>query len=143
MSTPEWVNQPPNNYDIVTGFFPETSPKATWETNPRPLLVCGKAVDPDTGMMFCRIAYGTSKQTGHADNDDLAIANLSMLDQVGLKRPTRFVIHSGAQMVILPWTDEFFRPWMGYQTPILSALPEEMQRYVGHVLSGLDDLPVF
>ncbi len=143
MSTPEWVNSPPSLYDIVTGFFPETSPKETWETNPRPLLVCGRALDQETGMVFCRIAYGTSKQNNRAHSDDLIIGNLSMLDQMGLKRITRFVIHSGEQMVIMPWTDEFFHPWTGYDTPILSALPVEVQKHVGHVLGRLDNLPEF
>lgn len=130
-------------YDIVTGFFPETSPKETWETNPRPLLVCGRAIDDDTGMIFCRIAYGTSQKLDKAHDDDLVIANLSFLNQLGLKTPTRFVIHTGKQMVILPWIEEFFRPWTGYTSPVLSSLPEEMQRHVGAVLGQLDNLPEF
>ncbi len=44
-------------------------------------------------------------------------------------------------MVILPWTAEFFSPWRGKKTPILSRLPEPMQRYVGHTLATLLDLP--
>ena len=46
-------------------------------------------------------------------------------------------------MVILPWIEEFFRPWTGYTSPVLSSLPEEMQRHVGAVLSQLDNLPEF
>jgi hypothetical protein len=143
MAEPEWVNRPPNTYDVVTGFFPEASPKETWETNPRPLLVCGRAVDPSTGMVFCRVAYGTTQHIDKAHANDLVIGNLSMLDQLGLKKTTRFVINSGEQMVILPWIDEFFRPWTDYPTPVLSWLPEEMQRFVGHVISKLDNLPKF
>jgi len=94
-------------------------------------------------MFFCRVAYGTTKQIEKAHEDDLVIGNMSMLDQLGLKRTTRFVIHSGRQMVILPWIAEFFRPWSGYSSPVLSSLPEEMQHYVGGVLGSLDDLPQF
>ena len=94
-------------------------------------------------MVFCRIAYGTSKKLDKAHKDDLVIGNMSNLDQLGLKKPTRFVINSGSQMVIMPWTEEFFKPWTGYSTPILSSLPEDMQRYVGSVLSQLSDLPEF
>lgn len=66
-----------------------------------------------------------------------------MLNQLGLKHTTRFVVNSGKQMVIMPWTEEFFRPWNGYATPMLSILPEGMQRYLGHLLSEMDDLPQF
>ena len=43
-----WERTAPRSFSVVTGFFPETSPKATWATNPRPLLVCGTATDPET-----------------------------------------------------------------------------------------------
>lgn len=137
-----WQDHAPRIYSVVTGFFPETLPRDTWATNPRPLLVCGTARDPESGMVFCRIAYGTSKiNKGHPD--DLVVGNLSILNSLGLKMPTRFVIHSGAQMVIMPWTDEFFRPWSGCRTPVLSVLPEDMQKVVAHVLVRLPDLPAY
>lgn len=138
-----WENHAPSIYSIVTGFFPETSPKETWATDPRPLLVCGTSKDPETEMIFCRIAYGTTQKLGKAHEDDLVIGNLSMLNALNLKRPTRFVINSGKQMVILPWTEEFFRPWTGYHTPTLSKLSEPLQRYVGHTIAQLEDLPQF
>jgi hypothetical protein len=138
-----WETSPPQIYDIVTGFFPETSPKETWATNPRPLLVCGVAQDPDNNDYFCRIAYGTSKNVNETGNGDLVVGNLSLLDQLNLKTPTKFVLHSGLQMVIMPWTPEFFQPWTGYPTPVISSLPHEMQRHVGHELSELGDLPQF
>lgn len=137
----EWVKRPPYVYDLVTGFFPETSPKGTWATNPRPLLVCGRAENAETGMVICRVAYGTTQLGKHCHDNDLVVGNLSLLNQLNLKRPTRFVIHSGRQMVNLPWTEEFFRPWTGKTSPVLGTLPEDMQRYVGSVLSQLDDLP--
>ena len=143
MAENDWEKHRPRLYSVVTGFFPETSPKETWATDPRPLLVCGVARDSDTGMFFCRTAYGTTKQIDRAHENDLVIGNMSMLNQLGLKRTTRFVIHSGKQMAILPWTKEFFRPWTGYNSPYLSCLPEDMQKVVGHDLSQLVDLPKF
>ena len=142
-SRPAWEGIPPRTYSVVTGFFPEVSPKETWTTNPRPLLVCGTAQDPDTGVYFCRIAYGTSSHIDKSHPSDLVVGNLSALDRLGLKKPTRFLIHSGQQMAIMPWTSEFFRPWSGYKTPILSILPDDMQRYVGFTLSNLSNLPQF
>lgn len=139
----DWQGTPPCLFHIVTGFFPETSPKKTWETNPRPLLVCGVAQDPESKIFFCRIAYGTSTNIGKAHKDDLVIGNMSLLDSLYLKKSTRFVIHSGSQMVIMPWTHEFFRPWTGKPTPILSRLPDDMQRFVQGTLMGLNDLPKF
>ncbi|MEM5474832.1 hypothetical protein [Pacificibacter sp. AS14] len=138
-----WETNRPELYDVVTGFFPETSPKETWATNPRPLLVCGVAQDPETKTYFCRIAYGTSKSVRSTHGSDLVIANVSILNSLNLKKPTKFVIHSGLQMVILPWLEEFFQPWTGYDTPVLSRLPEDMQRFVGNELSLLQDLPQF
>ena len=142
MDGPRWQGKSPCLFQIVTGFFPETSPKETWVTNPRPLMVCGVAQHPSNGMYFCRVAYGTSN-TKHARDEDLVIANMSLLDQLGLKKPTRFVLHSGKQMVVLPWIEEFFRPWTGYTSPVLSILPAEMQRHVGFSLAQLSDLPMF
>ena len=136
------LGSPPRIFDIVTGFFPETSPKETWATNPRPLLVCGVAKQANTGLFLCRVAYGTSK-IHKAKDDDLTIGNLSMLNELELKKPTTFVIHSGQQIVILPWLPEFFRPWSGRSSPILSRLSNDMQLHVGFILSDLDDLPSF
>jgi hypothetical protein len=138
-----WEKFPPPLYSIVTGFFPEVSPKQSWATDPRPLLVCGTARDDETGIYFCRIAYGTSSRHDRAHADDLYIANMSLLNQLNLKRPTRFVISVGAQMAILPWTREFFQPWTSYPTPILSHIPEDMEKYVGYTLTELSDLPQF
>jgi len=139
---PSWEAKPPRTYSIVTGFFPEVSPKQSWADDPRPLLVCGTAKDPETNIYFCRIAYGTSK-ISKAREDDLVIGNISILNQLGLKNPTRFVTYAGGQMVIMPWTAEFFRPWSGYSTPILGCLPDDVQRHVGFILASLDDLPQF
>ena len=144
MAENDWQGTPPCLFHVVTGFFPETSPKETWETNPRPLLVCGVAEDTETSMYFCRVAYGTPRlESAYGRGDDLVIGNLAILDQLGLKKPTRFVVNKGRQMAILPWTDEFFRPWTGYKSPILSILPHDMQRHVGNVVARLDDLPQF
>ena len=138
----DWQRDQPCLFDIVTGFFPEMSPKKTWETNPRPLLVCGVAKDPEDGTFYLRVAYGTSNLR-HCNENDLVIGNLSALDSLGLKKPTRFVTHSGNQMVIMPWTDEFFRPWTGMRSPVLSRLPDDMRRFVEGTLARLSDLPQF
>lgn len=138
-----WEANPPQLYDIVTGFFPETDPKQTWEDNPRPLLCCGVARDMDTRMWFVRVAFGTTQNISRAHRTDLVVGNLSMLNDLCLVRPTRFVINSGRNMAIMPWTPEFFRPWSGRRTPILSKLPLDMRSFVGDVLGRLDDLPAF
>lgn len=91
-------------------------------------------------MLLCRIAYGTTNTT-NVHKNDLMIGNMSLLDQLGLKRPTKFVLSSGKQMVVLPWTEEFFSPWRGKKTPILGRLPEAIQHHVGFTLSNLPDLP--
>jgi len=140
---PDWEREPPRLYDIVTGFFPETTPKGTWATDPRPLLVCGRAYSDVLGINVCRVAYGTTQQIEKAHDNDIVVGNLSLLDQLGLKHTTRFVINSGKHMVVMPWTAEFFRPWRGKKTPILSHLPDDMQKYVGYTLGTLNDLPPY
>ncbi len=107
------------------------------------MLVCGTAEDPESGMYFCRVAYGTTMYLEKRKPDDLVVGNMSMLDALGLKYPTRFVTHSGRHMAIMPWTSEFFRPWSGKSSPVLSYLPDDMQKFVGRILSELDDLPQF
>lgn len=135
----DWQSSPPRIFSVATGFFPETNPKETWATNPRPLLICGVGRQED-GTYICRIAYGTTK-TGKAHDDDLVIGNVSALNSLNLKRPTCFVIHSSNQLAYMPWTDEFFRPWSGKISPILGRLSEDMQHHVGSVLASLTDLP--
>lgn len=139
----DWLNHPPQLYSIVTGFFPEVRPKEIWSSNPRPLLVCGRGLDEATKTYFCRIAYGTTQKLDNAHSSDLVIANLGILNQLNLKLPTKFVIHSGRQMVILPWNEQHFQPWTGFSSPVLSVLPTDMQRYVGYTLAELNDLPDF
>ena len=139
----EWERSPPRIYNVVTGFFPETSPKETWATDPRPLLICGTGQNPDTGMYLCRVAYGTSVKLDRSHSNDLVVSNLSLLNLLCLKKPTRFVISSGKHMVILPWTEEYFRPWTGNRSPVLSRLPDDMQHYVGYILGKLTNLPQF
>lgn len=139
----EWERFPPELYSIVTGFFPETRPKDKWAVNPRPLLVCGRAQDPESKQFFCRIAYGTSQNVHSSRNGDLVIGNLALLNSLNLKRPTRFVIHSGKQMVIMPWIEAHFQPWTGFPSPVLSRLPDLMQKDVGYTLAELDDLPEY
>lgn len=143
MTDAAWEKHPPSIFDVVTGFFPEASPKDTWATNPRPLLVCGVAQDESTGMYFCRVAYGTTQHINKAHESDLVIGNMSMLNNLGLKRTTRFVTHAGREMAILPWTVEFFRPWTGYNTPKLASMPDDVKRAVGFELASLGDLPQF
>jgi hypothetical protein len=138
-----WDANPPQLYDIITGFFPEANPKQTWADNPRPLLCCGVARDPETRVWFVRVAFGTTQNLSKAHPSDLVIGNLTMLNGLCLVKPTRFVINSGDRMVILPWTEEFFRPWAARRTPILSKLPLDMQRYVGNTLARLENLPPF
>ena len=140
---PVWEKTRPRIYSVVTGFFPETSPRPSWETNPRPLLVCGVATHVDTGQHFCRIAYGTTKHLELAKPNDLVIGNLSKLDALGLKYPTRFVVYAGSQMVILPWSEKHFHPWSGKRSPILGRLPDDMQNFLGWALASLSDLPPF
>lgn len=142
---PVWESSAPSLYSIVTGFFPETSPRQTWAENPRPLLCCGVARDDENSTYFVRVAFGTTQNINRAHSTDLVIGNISSLNMLGLMKPTRFVINSGSRMAILPWTEEFFRPWSRPRmvSPILSRLPEDMRRYVGNVLGRLTDLPQF
>jgi len=78
-----------------------------------------------------------------AKPSDLVIGNLGILNALNLKHPTRFVINSGTQMVILPWIERHFQPWTGFRSPVISVLPENMQRHVGFVLARLSDLPTY
>lgn len=139
-----WEQSRPNYFDIVTGFFPEVSP-GVGGPKCRPLLVTGVAKDTNTGLFWCRVAYATTKNIGHAHPDDLVIGTMSILNELGLKYQSRFCLHPPESQVWLPWTSRHFAPWSGRNTPVLSTLPNELQRdraaYLSSVVERLPKPP--
>lgn len=138
---PDWISTPPQDFDIVTGFFPEERPKHNWQENPRPMLVSGVFRGKGSGRVFVRVAYGTS-QVEKVRGQQLVIGNMSHLDNLNLAKPTAFVIQPGEQWAILPWSEQHFSPWADFETPVISKLPIEMQEFVKQIMSKLKGLPV-
>ena len=137
----DWTRSHPRIYDIVTGFFPEARPKASWAENPRPMLVTGVFRGRTSGEIRLRVAYGTS-QVEKIRWPNLNVGNLSNLNDMNLARPTAFVIHPASQMELLRWSDQHFACWSGFSTPIIGRLPPEMQDHVAKVmLSNAAEVP--
>lgn len=135
-STPNWVHRPPQAYDIVTGFFPETSPEGG-TPKCRPLLVTQTyRVKGGSNRIVLRVAYGTSlKKAPHEyDDRDLVIYNSSELNQCGLLTPTRFVCDP-SQQTLLEWNQENFCTWSGETHPRRGALSNDMQREYAWVMT--------
>lgn len=122
---PNWIDQPPSAFDIVSGYYPETKPKA--ELPLRPCLVIDVLKGVKSGNTAVRIAYGTKNlkfvQRKHVD---LIIQNHAHLREIGLPRATRFVLDPES-IIVLPWTTEFFGCWEGYPDPVIGRLTE---RYI-------------
>jgi hypothetical protein len=117
-----WTLIPPKPLYIVTGYYPEANPKE--ETPPcRPLLVLAVQENTGSGAKFvCTITYGTKNiRTQYATPNDVIIQNVSEMNKLGLKTPTRFII-SDEFIVEMEWREPFFEPWSGKSTPILSDL---------------------
>jgi len=62
---------------------------------------------------------------------------------INLPHPTRFVL-SAKDLVILPWTQQHFRPWTRFTTPRIGRFDEELCREVQWALAEQwDDVPQF
>lgn len=126
-STPEWTKSPPNLFDIVAGFYPESMPSAVTPAH-RPCLVTAVYVNEETGGFACEIAYGTKRlRLMQRQDKDLIIQNSSDLDEIGLPMATRFDLDR-KNRVVLEWNPENFKPWSGYKTPRIGALTLPYQK---------------
>lgn len=137
-----WSQHAPPLFTVVTGYFPEILPDKDRGQKLRPLLVCGSRYDPVLGHINLRIAYGT-KNMHRATTNDVIVANISDMDALGLRNPTLFVISSGAEMALIPWTAKHFHPWTGRTSPVLGLLPSNQQTHAHWYLGQATDLPQF
>jgi hypothetical protein len=119
-----WTTSPPSAYDIVTAYYPEDGA----EPGPklRPTLCIAVLQGQTTGAYACKIIYGTKElKIIKRGAVDLIIQHTLHVKQLGLTRPTRFDLDCVAT---LPWNEDFFGCWPGYQSPVLGALTEEYIR---------------
>ena len=127
LSQPKWTLSPPNLFDIVTGYYPESKPKAGTPAH-RPCLVTAVYQDEQTGAYACEVAFGTKTLKTHQRGDlDLIIQNSSDIDAVGLPMATRFDLDK-ENRVVLEWSDTNFKPWRGYSSPRLGGLTLDYQK---------------
>lgn len=137
---PDWTAIPPSPGDIVAGFFPETKPKQSWSTNPRPLLVLRTYKAKNSGKSAALVAYGTT-QIAKVRQPALIIGNMTSLDMLNLAKPTAFVLSPTRNLAVLPWSDQHFACWKGRQTPVIGRITAEMKEYVHNALVPLGPLP--
>ena len=128
MSEPaNWTLSPPNLFDIVTGYYPESKPRAGTPAL-RPCLVTHVYQDTETGAYACEIVFGTKNLKIMKRKDkDLIIQNLSDMREVGLYVATRFDLDN-SKRVVLEWSEQNFKPWTGYRTPRTGRLTEDYQK---------------
>lgn len=118
---PDWLSQPPAAFDIVAAYYPETRPKG--ELMLRPCLVLDVLRSKKGGDFACRVAFGTKNLKFHRRHVDLIIQNAADLNTIGLPMATRFDLDQ-KNLIILPWTEEFFGCWRGYSHPRIGKLTE-------------------
>lgn len=127
LSQPKWTLSPPNLFDIVTGYYPESKPKAGTPAL-RPCLVTAVYQDGETGCYACEVAFGTKTLKTHQRSQlDIIIVNSSELDLMGLPMNTRFDLDT-ENRVVLEWLSRNFKPWTGYRSPRIGALTLEYQK---------------
>ena len=98
----------------------------------RPALVINVLRDRKTGAPACEVAYGTTTlKLMQRETVDLIIQNASDLNYIGLPRATRFDLD---EVAILPWTDEFFGCWPGYDSPYIGTLTEDYLKNLAYLL---------
>lgn len=124
---PSWTLSPPNLFDIVTGFYPESKPVAGTPAL-RPCLVTHVYQDTQTGKYACEIVYGTKNLKLLTRKDkDLIVQNFTDMQEVGLPVATRFAL-DGNKRVVLEWCELNFKPWSQYRTPKIGRLTDHYQR---------------
>jgi hypothetical protein len=124
---PNWTLSPPNLFDIVTGFYPESKPVAGTPAL-RPCLVTHVYQDTETGAYACEIVFGTKNLKILRRRDkDLIIQNFSDMQEMGLYVATRFDL-DGNKRIVVEWSARNFKPWSGYRTPKIGRLTESYQK---------------
>lgn len=119
---PNWLSQPPSAFDIVAARYPETNPKG--ELRLRPCLVLDVLRGQTTGSIACRLAFGTKNlKFIQRKTLDIIVQNSADLTAMGLSMATRFDLDQ-ENIIVLPWTEEFFGCWSGYTHPKIGALSE-------------------
>jgi hypothetical protein len=89
----------------------------------------------DSGAIACRIAYGTKNlKFVQRKNLDLIVQNAADLNAMGLSMATRFDLDD-TNIVLLPWTEEFFGCWSGNTHPKIGSLPESYVRDYAFVMA--------
>lgn len=115
-------------------ILPEKEPEPDGSPKLRPALILNVFMDEETGQYYCEVAYGTTNlkfpQRGHLD---LIVQNAADLRDIGLHRATRFDMDK-ENVVILPWSREFFDCWDGMDTPYIGSLTEEYLKILAWVL---------
>lgn len=125
-SRPLWLSQQPSALDIVTAYYPETQPQG--DLRLRPCLVMNVLRGKDDGAIACHLTYGTKNlRLAQRQHLDLIVQNMQDMDAMGLAVATRFVLDERA-FVTLPWTEEFFGCWSGYNSPRIGTLLEDYRR---------------
>ena len=123
-SPPKWLQQPPTAFDIVTAYYPETKPKGDLRLRPCLSVLQGKT----SGGFALQVAYGTKHlKFQQRKSVDLIIQNHTHLQEHGLAMATRFNLDTD-NIVVLPWTEEFFGCWTGRHHPRIGHLSENYIR---------------
>ncbi|MDQ0423388.1 hypothetical protein J2045_004440 [Peteryoungia aggregata LMG 23059] len=129
----DWASQPPSAFDIVTAYFPETNPKG--ELRLRPCLILDVLQDEETAEYGCRISFGTKNlKILQRQSIDIIVQNSLHLDEMGLPYATRFDLDA-KNIVVLPWSSEFFGCWRGFPSPRIGFLLETYRRDYAYIMA--------
>lgn len=127
LSAPSWTKSPPNLFDIVAGFYPESKPRQGTPAH-RPCLVTHVFENQATHAFACQIAYGSKHlKTVTRSDKDIIIQNSTHLDEMGLPMATRFDLDP-ENRVVLEWSPPNFVPWSNRRTPRIGHLTLEYQK---------------
>ncbi len=127
---PPWVGTPPSRLDIVSAYYPESTPPHEWKL--RRCIVTDVLVDPDDGQVVCEVSYGTSQPSAYG-SPFLHVHNFSDLTAMGLSKDTRFAM---GERALLPWSPPYFDCMYGRPTPIMGRLLASYHRDFAYCMAA-------
>jgi hypothetical protein len=100
------VGPVPQRYDVVSCYFPEHERPNRPGVKPRPCLVLATRRSHAPGLMYVKVAYGTTAAPDSCAFGEIHIHRPDSCEAAGLHKRTKFNL---GRTAVVPFRFEFFR----------------------------------